>query len=155
MQPRKKIDKLWMIHKICVFCPIAQNFLLVDPDTSSVYFSATVASTYSIDRLGAVASLKFLAIDNMPPHFSAHTNTNTNKNLYSAKFVDKMRQRRCLLWPNGWMDQDTTWYGGTGLGLGDIVLDGDPAPPHTERAQHPHFSVHCFGPHPCRPAFYP
>jgi len=19
---------------------------------------------------------------------------------------------RCLLWPNGWMDQDTTWYGG-------------------------------------------
>jgi len=18
----------------------------------------------------------------------------------------------CLLWPNGWMDQDTTWYGG-------------------------------------------
>jgi len=29
-------------------------------------FSATVASTYSIYRLGAVASLKFLAIDNMP-----------------------------------------------------------------------------------------
>jgi len=19
---------------------------------------------------------------------------------------------RCLLWPNGWMDQDATWYGG-------------------------------------------
>jgi len=32
----------------------------------------------------------------------------------------------CLLWPNGCMDQDTTWYGGS-LGSGDIVLDGDPA----------------------------
>jgi len=34
-----------------------------------------------------------------------------------------------VLWPNGWMDQDVT---GTevGLGPGDIVLDGDPAP-HT------------------------
>jgi len=73
----------------------------------------------------------------------------------------------CLLWPNGEMDQDATWYGGkprprphcvrwgpspspqwgtapnfrpngymemplpteVGLGPGDIVLDGDPAPP--------------------------
>jgi len=33
----------------------------------------------------------------------------------------------CLLWPNGWMDQDTTWYGGTAC-PGDIVLDGDVAP---------------------------
>jgi len=33
-----------------------------------------------------------------------------------------------LLWQNVWMDQDAT---GTevGLGPGDIVLDGDPAPP--------------------------
>jgi len=28
----------------------------------------------------------------------------------------------CLFWPNGWMDQDATWYGGR-LGLGDVVLD--------------------------------
>jgi len=58
----------------------------------------------------------------------------------------------CPLWPNGWMDQDATWYGGrprprrwlvgwslTSLfsidtaisekkGPGDIVLDEDPAP---------------------------
>jgi len=34
----------------------------------------------------------------------------------------------CLLWSNGWMDQDATWYGGIELGPGDIVLDGDPAP---------------------------
>jgi len=31
-----------------------------------------------------------------------------------------------VLWPNGWMNQDETWH--TGLGLGHIVLDGDPAP---------------------------
>jgi len=35
-------------------------------------FSATMTTTYSTYRLGAVASLKFLAIENMPPHFSAH-----------------------------------------------------------------------------------
>jgi len=35
----------------------------------------------------------------------------------------------CLLWPNGWMDQDTIWYG-VCLGLGrHIVLGGDPVPP--------------------------
>jgi len=27
------------------------------------------------------------------------------------------------------MDQDVTWYGGTGLGPGHIVLHGDTAPP--------------------------
>jgi len=30
--------------------------------------------------------------------------------------------------PNGWMDRDATWYGGIGLGPGDIVLNWDPAP---------------------------
>jgi len=29
----------------------------------------------------------------------------------------------CLLWPNGWMHPDATWYVGR-----DFVLDGDPAP---------------------------
>ena len=33
-----------------------------------------------------------------------------------------------LLWPNGCMDQDATWYGGR-LGLRDIVFDVDPATP--------------------------
>jgi len=39
-----------------------------------------------------------------------------------------------VLWPNGWMDKDATWYGGIGLGPGDVVLvlDGDQATP-TER----------------------
>ena len=35
----------------------------------------------------------------------------------------------CLLWPNGLMDQDATWYGGIGLGPGGIVLYADPAFP--------------------------
>jgi len=33
-----------------------------------------------------------------------------------------------LLWPNGWMNQDATWYG-VGLVPGHIVLDRNPAPP--------------------------
>jgi len=51
----------------------------------------------------------------------------------------------CLLWPNGWMDQDGTWYGGIGLGLGDFVFDGDPAPPPGKRAQPPtQFLAHVY-----------
>jgi len=34
----------------------------------------------------------------------------------------------CLSWPNGWMDQDATWYEGR-LGPGHIVLHVDPASP--------------------------
>jgi len=34
----------------------------------------------------------------------------------------------CLLWPNGWMDQDATWYGGKPR-PGDVVLDWLAAPP--------------------------
>ena len=33
---------------------------------------------------------------------------------------------RCLLWPNGWMDEDVTWTK-VDLGTGHIVLDGVPA----------------------------
>jgi len=36
----------------------------------------------------------------------------------------------CLLWPNGWMDQDATWYGCIGLGPDHILLHGHPAPPN-------------------------
>ena len=44
----------------------------------------------------------------------------------------KRGQRRhifssCLLWPNGWMDKDGTWYGGRPR-PSDVVLDGKPAP---------------------------
>jgi len=49
----------------CVFCPIAQNFLLVGPYFQRTIFLATIASTYSTYRLRAVTSLKVLAIENM------------------------------------------------------------------------------------------
>ena len=45
----------------------------------------------------------------------------------------------CLLWPNGWMDQDATWYRGRPRLSGHIVLDGDPAPP---MGHSPQFSAH-------------
>ena len=32
----------------------------------------------------------------------------------------------CLLWPNGWMDQDVAWYGSR-PDAGHILLDGVPA----------------------------
>jgi len=45
----------------------------------------------------------------------------------------------CLLWPNGWMDQDPLGRE-LSLGPGDIVLDGDPAPTKKgEARQLPHF----------------
>ena len=49
-----------------------------------------------------------------------------------------------LLWPNGWMDQDASWYAGRPrrLGAGDIVLDGAQLPP-PKRAR-PQFSAHVY-----------
>jgi len=37
----------------------------------------------------------------------------------------------CLVWPNGWMHQDTIWHRGgpRRLDPGDILVNGDPAPP--------------------------
>jgi len=49
------------------------------------------------------------------PQFSAH--------FYCGKRAVKWLWCCRSIVANGWMHQDTTWYGG------DIVLDGDPAPP--------------------------
>jgi len=43
---------------------------------------------------------------------------------------------KCLLWPNGWMDQDATCPG-------DIVLCWDPASPSRKGAQQPPFFSAC------------
>ena len=49
-----------------------------------------------------------------------------------------------LLWPNGWIDQDATWYG-VGLGPSDIALDGDPAPRPTKGGRaSSQFSAHIY-----------
>jgi len=58
-----------------------------------------------------------------------------------------------VLWPNGWMDQDETWYAAplpkgreVGLGPGDTVLYGNPAPAPPKKGTAPQFSVHiCCG----------
>ena len=42
----------------------------------------------------------------------------------------------CVLSQNGWMDQEATEVG---LGPGDIVLDGNPAPPRKRKEQPPTF----------------
>ena len=46
----------------------------------------------------------------------------------------------CLLWPNSWMDQDATWYGG----MPWPRPDGDPATP-PKKGQNPQFlaRVYC------------
>ena len=93
-----------------------------------------MATAYSTYRLGAVASLNFWGIENMPPHFSAHAHYGQMAGWIRIPLGKKV-----------------------GLGPGDIVLDGDPAPPPRKGAQQPrpHFSARCSGPHPHRPAFYP
>ena len=96
-----------MIHKKCVFCPIAQTFLLLGPLLPAYNFSATMATTYSTYRLRAVASIKFLAIENMPPHFLAH--------VYYGQTAAWIR-----------IPLSTE----VGLSPGDTVLDGDPPAPY-------------------------
>jgi len=48
----------------------------------------------------------------------------------------------CLLWPNGWMDQDGTWHGGDACSW-PYCLHGDPAP-LPKRRQSPQFSAHFY-----------
>ena len=44
---------------------------------------------------------------------------------------------RSLLWPNGWMDQDTTWYGGRPGPRPHCVRWGPSSFPHKKLAQQP------------------
>jgi len=64
---------------------------------------------------------------------------NVNLSSRLLKTVRPMLSDRCIssvlsvcdvgvLWPNGWMDQNATWYGGR-PDPGHIVLDWDLAPP--------------------------
>jgi len=46
----------------------------------------------------------------------------------------------CLLWPDGWMDQNATWYGGRPRPRPHCVRWGPSLPP--KGAQQPPFSVH-------------
>ena len=48
-----------------------------------------------------------------------------------------------LLWRNGWMHQNATWYGGRPQPRG-LLFDGDQAPPPKKRGQSPKFSAHFY-----------
>jgi len=52
----------------------------------------------------------------------------------------------CRFWPNGWKDQDGTWYGGRHRPT-DVVLDGDPVPP--KRCTAPVFGACLLWPNGC------
>jgi len=50
-----------------------------------------------------------------------------------------------VLWPNGWMDQDATWYGGRSRPRQHCFRWG-PGSPHGKGYSSPHFSAHvCYG----------
>jgi len=50
----------------------------------------------------------------------------------------------CLLWPNGWMDQDATWYEGRPRLRPHCVTWGPISPPKKERGTAPQFSAHAY-----------
>jgi len=104
---------------MCVKMRILSNIAKFSADRplfTACNFSATMASTYSTHHLGAVASLKFLAIENVSPLFDP-----------------------CLLWPNGWMDQDTTLYGGRRLPRRHCVRWGPSSSDGKGQSSHPLF----------------
>ena len=43
----------------------------------------------------------------------------------------------CLLWPNGWIDEDAAWYGSIDLCPGHTALDLDGVPAPANVAQQP------------------
>jgi len=48
----------------------------------------------------------------------------------------------CLLWPNGWMDQNGTWHGGGPLFRPHCARWGPSSPP--QKGQSPQFSAHFY-----------
>ena len=118
----------------CVFCPVAQNFLQVGAYLQRVVFRPQWPLPIAqVIWWLCMASVNFSAIENVPPYFSVHC----------QKWP----------WPNGWMDQDTTWYRGRFRPRRHCVR-WRPIPIHAkEHSSSPHFSTHCSGPRPRRPAF--
>ena len=50
----------------------------------------------------------------------------------------------CLLWTNGWMDQDVTWYGDRPWARPHCVRWGHSSPSPKGAQQPPHFSAHVY-----------
>jgi len=108
----------------------SEKFSASQPLLPAYDFSATIVTTYSTYRLAAVVSLKCLAIENMPPHFSAHD---------------------CYGQTAGWIRIPLGME--VCLGSGDIVLYGDPyLPTERDTADH-HFSATALARIPADPHF--
>jgi len=56
---------------------------------------------------------------------------------------------RCLLWPNGWMDQDATWYGSTPRPKQHCVRWRPSSPSPKKGAYPPSFSPYLLWPNGC------
>jgi len=114
---RKLINYKWYAKKCVKVLSNSAKFSAGQPVLSAHNFSATMAITHGTYCLGDLASLKFLAFENMPPHFSA--------SVYYGQMT-------------GWIKIPPGME--VGLGPGGIMLDGDPAPPSRKGAQQPpHF----------------
>jgi len=87
----------------------------VCPSATSVYCGQTVGSI-NMKRLkpGMKVGLSHIVLDGDPAP--------SPKKVQSPPIFSPR-----LLWPNGWMDQDATWYGGRPRPRRHCV-DGDPAP---------------------------
>ena len=113
-----------MIHKTCVFFPIAQNFLLVGPYFQCIIFQPQWPLPIALIVWGCgLPNFFWGGIENMPPHFLTH--------VYYGQAAWWIRI------PPGTE---------VGLGLGDTALDGDRTSPTLKgHSPFPQFSanVHC------------
>jgi len=118
LQTREKIDKLQklMISKKCVFRPISQIFLLVDPSVQ--FFGHNVHYVYHLS-FGGCGLPKIFGYWKYDSTLLAHVYYGITAGWIRIPLGTEVR-----------------------LGPGDIVLDGDP-PPHAKGHSSPHFSAYC------------
>ena len=70
------------------------------------------------------------------------TVTSNGSSLRTGSPLSCLSVTYCVLWPNGWVDQDTTWYGGRPR-LRRHCIRWVPAP-HGNSTTAPHFSAHVY-----------
>jgi len=73
------------------------------------------------------------------PHFSAHAYCGQMAGWIRIPLGTEVGLGPCLLWPNGWMDQDTTWYGSRPRPRRHCVRCGPSSPPRIGAQQPPVF----------------
>jgi len=66
--------------------------------------------------------------DPAPSHGMGHSSLPTFAVYRRRQACVRIKRGLCLLWPNGWMDQDTTWYAGSPLPRRHYVRWGPSSP---------------------------